>query len=135
MPEVLPSGLPADVADNEDLARFIYQSNQCNSTGAKPAAFLPPSNGQLSVARHPATPLEALKKLAASYRTDKNAYGGAMITVKLVRKQNLDVEAIEPPARHANIIGWPTHNDPDEQKSLQLLKAKALADASQMVRF
>ena len=34
----LPSGLPDVVADDEDIARFLTQSNQFNTTMAKPAA-------------------------------------------------------------------------------------------------
>ena len=37
----LPSGLPELVGDEEDLTRFITQSNHFNSFMAKPAAFLP----------------------------------------------------------------------------------------------
>jgi hypothetical protein len=41
MMTMLPSGLPERVSDNEDLSRFLTQSGQFNSLGAKPAAFLP----------------------------------------------------------------------------------------------
>lgn len=135
MPNDLISGLPAEVADTEYLARFIYQSNQFNLRAAKSVVFLPPSNYRLSVARQSADPLTELRHMAATYRTDKVAYGAAMIIVSLVRSQDLEVEADEPPIRHANIIGWPVHGDPDEQKSQQLQRAKALADASQLILF
>ena len=61
---LLPSGLPEQVADEEDLARFLTQSSQFSAVMAKPAAFLPnPKDRETSVSRHGRAPLEALWSL------------------------------------------------------------------------
>jgi hypothetical protein len=38
---MLPSGLPEQIQDEEDLARFLVQSSQFTTTSVKPSAFLP----------------------------------------------------------------------------------------------
>lgn len=45
---MLPSGLPEQIDDDEDLARFLVQGNQFNATSVKPSAFLPSPR----IARH-----------------------------------------------------------------------------------
>ena len=50
---MLPSGLPENVDDQEDLARFLTQSNRFTTKLVKAAAFLPRAQDQeTSVARH-----------------------------------------------------------------------------------
>ena len=61
---MLPSGLPEHIDDDEDLARFLVQSNQFNSTSVKPSAFLPNRQDlETSVSRHGREPLARLWEL------------------------------------------------------------------------
>jgi len=117
----LPSGLPETVADDEDLSRFLKQSNQFNSLMAKPAAFLPnPKYKNTSVFRIGNEP-ERLRltwnEIAAGQRPLK---GAAICKARHVREIQLEVLASEPPPVHANIEGWPwLENDPELQKARQ----------------
>ena len=49
----------------------------------------------------------------------RNLHGRAEIEAGAVRKNDLDVVSVEPPPRHANIVGWP-ENDKSRQKILAL---------------
>ncbi|HRI43682.1 MAG TPA: hypothetical protein PLL78_07380 [Fimbriimonadaceae bacterium] len=132
---VLDSGLPDAVGDDERLARLVHERSKFNSAGAKPAAFVPPANGALSVARHSAEPVEELERLALEYLGGKRAYGAATLLASEVRTIGLDVLAEEPPPRHANILGWPTSTDEDEQKAQRKLRALELASKAGWVAF
>jgi len=67
----LPSGLPEHVGCDEDVARFLTSSGHYNASAVKPAAFMPnPRNGETSVFRHGAEPMDDLKAIA---RTDVTA--------------------------------------------------------------
>jgi hypothetical protein len=132
----LPSGLPEGVSDNEDLSRFLTQSGQFNSLGAKPAAFLPsPKHRNTSVFRIGYDP-ERLRQVFKETATgDRNLKGVAICRTEAIRAIPLDVVAEEPPPGHANIEGWPWLNDdPEEQKAKQLELAAQVAQASSMVR-
>lgn len=135
MADLLPSGLPTEVDDNELLARFIYDSIQVNRLGAKPSAFKPPPNLRLSVARKSADPLMELVQLAASYRDHKPAHGAAMVMAGKVRLAGLDIQSSEPPHRHAVILGWPVDEDEEEQRSKRLEIALALSTESKLILF
>lgn len=133
---MLPSGLPEHVGDNEALSRFLTQSGQFNSLGAKPAAFLPsPKHRNTSVFRigNDAERLrQTFKETAAGDRTLK---GVAICRTAAIRAIPLDVVAEEPPLGHANIEGWPwLSEDPEAQKAKQLELAAQIASASSMVR-
>lgn len=135
----LPSGLPEHVADGEDLARFLTSSGHYNTAAAKPAAFMPnPKNGETSVFRHGAEPFEELKSIAqAEVGADRRIHGAAIVKASVVREAKLEVQAKEPPPRHADIVGWPwSKDDPDigkaEQKELAALIAQK---ASAPLRF
>jgi len=53
----LPSGLPEYVGDDEDLARFLTQSNHFSASRVKPSAFLPnPKYTNTSIFRMRADP-------------------------------------------------------------------------------
>lgn len=131
----LPSGLPDAVGDNEDLARILRQSSSFSSSGVKPSAFLPAKDGATSVVRHGAEPPASLWNVAIDIvGVQTKFYGAAIVATAIVRKEKLDVVADEPPPRHANIIGWPSHPDPDEEKARRKEVALALASASRLLR-
>lgn len=131
----LPSGLPEIVGDHEPVARFVGQSNKFNSLGAKPAAFLPPSNGQTSVGRHGATPLDSLMALAVSFLGEAKVYGAAVVGTRQVRDTGLAVTPEEPPDRHANLHGWPVNVDRDMERAERLVIAQQLVRESNWVSF
>lgn len=128
----LPSGLPEDVGDDEDLPRFLTQSSHFTAAATKPAAFMPaPRGNETSVSRHGREPLEALWRLGQTAAGERKLYGAAFVKAGQVRTINLDVIASEPPPRHAVIRGWPVAaTDPRERKAMQLDLAIALASAA-----
>lgn len=128
----LPSGLPEQVADDEELARFLVQSNQYNTVMVKPAAFLPsPKDRETSVSRHGANPLDRLWELGTAAAGGRNLHGAAIIRSQVVTEAQLTVDANEPPPRHAVIRGWPWDaDDPVLQKAQQKERASILASAA-----
>lgn len=132
----LPSGLPEHVADDEELSRFLTQSNQFSSIGPKAAALLPnPKHRNASVFRGEDIP--SLRQTFEAARTDgRQAKAVALFRTFVVRQIGLDVIAEEPPMAHANIEGWPWFEaDPELQKARQLELAGSLAGDSRLVRF
>ena len=89
-----------------------------------------PRNGETSVFRHGAEPLEELKAIAqAEVGADRRIHGAAIVKAGVVREAQLEVRAKEPPPRHADIIGWKwSMEDPGfgkaEQKELAALIAQ-----------
>lgn len=113
LPHMLPSGLPEIVADDEPIARFLTSSSQFSGTKrmVKPGAYMPDQNGRKSVFRHGAESLDALQSLSAT-SLSSTAHGVAMCRAKDIRAAQLDLEASEPPLRHADIVRWPLNDDP-----------------------
>lgn len=135
----LPSGLPDHVDDGEDLARFLTSSGHYNATAVKPAAFMPnPRNGETSVFRHGAEPLDDLKMIAQNeVGTERRIHGAGIVKAKHIREAKLEARAGEPPPRHADLIGWPwSANDPDFSKASQKELAALIAQkAGQPIKF
>ena len=135
----LASGLPEHVSDDEDLARFLTSSGHYNACSVKPAAFMPnPRNGETSVFRHGAEPLDELKAIAQTeVGVDRSIHGAAIVKAGVVREATLEVRAKEPPPRHADIIDWPSsENDPDLAKAQQKKLAALIAQkAGALLRF
>ena len=117
----LPSGLPDVVADDEDIARFLTQSSQYNTTMVKPAAFLPnPTGHETSVSRHGREPSQRLWQLGLAAAGERTLQGAAIFKALVVRNAGLELIADEPPELHAAIRGWPWfENDPAMQKAQQ----------------
>lgn len=135
--EMLPSGLPKLVDDEEGLARFLTSSSQFNAAGVKPSAFLPnPKNGETSVFRHGSHPSESLWRIAEEHLpANRNLHGAALCTAKHVRSASLDVVSKEPPPRHANIVGWPSSSIyPELGKAEQMERAILIAQQASFVR-
>lgn len=129
---MLRSGLPEHVGDDEDLARFLTQSNQFNETMVKPAAFLPnPRDKETSVSRHGREPVKSLWELGLAATGSRKLYGAAIFKAHIVREARLEVVADEPPPCHAVINGWPwIEGDPEEQKAKQKQLATTIASAA-----
>jgi hypothetical protein len=131
-----PSGLPERVGDDEDLARFLTQSNQYNSVMIKPSAFLPsPKDRETSVSRHGCEPVNDLWVLGLQAAGCRNLHGAALFKAIVVREAMLEVEEDEPPSRHAVICGWTwNENDPLLQKAKQMEMALVIASHATLLR-
>lgn len=126
----LSSGLPERVSDDEDLARFLTSSGHYNATVVKPSAFMPnPRNGETSVFRHGAEPMEALKSIAQTeVGAERRIHGAAIVKASVVREASLEVRAKEPPPRHADLVGWKwSIEDPEFGKAEQKELAAVIA--------
>lgn len=137
MAVVLPSGLAEIVDGEEDLARFLTSPSQFNAMGAKPSAFLPnPRNGETSVFRHGSQSSASLWRIGAEHVAGiRKVHGAAIVKAKHVHSAGLDVVAIEPPPRHANIVGWPSSQiDPEMAKAEQRERALLIVQHAEVVR-
>ena len=132
---MLPSGLPEQVHDEEDAARFITSKKHFNTSGAKPSAFFPsPKDGATSVFRQSAMPREALWRTGDDNLNVHRIYGAAMTTAYQVRSASLEILSKEPPPRHANITGWPVNTgDPELQKAAQIEQALLISEHSELI--
>ncbi|MGD9629225.1 MAG: hypothetical protein AB7V18_08270 [Pyrinomonadaceae bacterium] len=114
----LPSGLPEQIDDNEDLVRFLTSSGHYNSSIVKPSAFLPSPNGnETSVSRHSRKPAKRLWEIGLTAAGARTLHGAAFFKARDVRRYQLEVIADEPPDRHAAIRNWPLNTDPILQKA------------------
>lgn len=127
----LLSGLPENVSDDEDLARFLTVSGHFNTIGIRHIAFMPnPKDGETSVFRHAAKPAKELWRIGDANIVNGTLHGAAIIKAKDVRVNELTVLSDEPPLRHAAIQNWPMDNDPDLRKAHQKELALRLANAA-----
>lgn len=134
--EILPSGLAEIVADDEDLARFLTSSGQFNSTMVKHTAFLPnPKDHATSVFRHGAAPVDSLWRIGLEHAAvGRTLHGAAICKAQHVRSALLEVQANEPPQRHADIVGWPVQPaNPEMEKAQQKELAMNIAQYAQLV--
>lgn len=127
---MLPSGLPDEVDDDEDLARFLTQRSYFNSSQVKHTAFLPSGAGETSVSRHGAEPSERLWDLGRTAAGPRKLHGAAILKASVVRELALTILADEPPSFHAVIRNWPRDSDPDLEKSKRKELAMVLAGAA-----
>ena len=133
---MLPSGLPERVTDPEPLSRFLTSDSQFNSVMQKPSAFMPgPADAKTSVFRHAPDPLPALWAIAdREIGLGRRVRAVAVLIGSEVRRAKLDVEAHEPPPRHANIVGWPSDSgDPEKMRAQRKELALLLAQAAKLV--
>lgn len=84
----------------------------------KPRAFMP-RDGETSVFRTAGLELSEILDIGVqevAAPRGRTLYGLGQLDSRDVRETRLDIQANEPPPRHANIVGWP--GDPAEQLSL-----------------
>ena len=131
---MLPSGLPERVADEEELSRFLTQSNLFKGDIVKPAAFLPsPKHRNTSVFR---TGEDRQRWQAAwtAAQGERELKAVAIVQTAEIRLASLDVFAQEPPLRHANIERWPwLDHDLEMQKAAQKELAAVIASKARAV--
>lgn len=126
----LPSGLTNEVKPVETLARFLRSSSHvAKSTGRiKAAGFLPAPDDDTSIFRVTGVEDSEIKKLGLEHVPQSAKHGAALVTARTVLEEDLKIVPHEPPARHANIRGWPTALDAQLQKNQRRLKAAAIAE-------
>ncbi len=111
---MLPSGLPEKVSNEEPLARFLNSSRLFNTSGRiKPAAFMP-RDGETSVFRVDTMGDDELWETGEKHLDlpkGRQIHGVAFVSTRNVWTSGLDIEAKEPPPRHANILGWQEGDD------------------------
>lgn len=118
---MLCSGLPSLVGNDEDLIRFVYQRSDLSANGIKFNAFMPAPKLELSVTRCNRAQLNEIQSIEATNgRLDKTLHGAGAVKADLVRAIGLDAVASEPPAKHANIIGWPPEKEKQKLLALKL---------------
>ncbi len=134
---MLPSNPLKEVRDDEDLTRFLTQSNHSSSMGVKPAAFLPSAkNRTTSVFRLSDDRIRMQETFAKYLHPHLTMKGAAVIAAHRVRAAGLHVRASEPPPRHADLENWPwIQEDPALEKARQKEIAVKLAGESRLVRF
>jgi hypothetical protein len=57
-----------------------------------------------------------------------NHHGAAITLTASIRKAGVEALAHEPPPKHANLRGWPKHEDPELQKAQRKAVATRIAD-------
>jgi hypothetical protein len=132
---LLPSGLEDQVHDAETLARFCTSSSWITKmTGrVKHQAFLPAPDHDTSVYRVCGMLPQEICDHAERYFVDTDNqphkhHGAALIEATSVRAAGIDATAHEGPPHHANLRGWPRHEDPELQKSRRKEVATKIAD-------
>jgi len=131
---MLPSGLHEHIIDEEDLARFLTQSSQYNTTMVKPSAFLPtPNDQETSISRHGRDPGDTLWTIGRVAAGPRRLHGAAIFKAHAVRRAALDVLSAEPPDRHGVIRGWPCDPDPEFQKAQHKERAIMIASAADLL--
>lgn len=71
-----------------------------------------PRNGETSVFRHGAEPLDELKTIAqVEVGAERRIHGAGVVKAGVIREATLEVRAGEPPPLHADIVGWPWQKD------------------------
>jgi hypothetical protein len=117
----------AAISEHEPLTRFIFNRN-CFGAGSWHAFEPHPDDRKTSVFRVVDLSEEAVWTLHTHIATNRALKGRADLFAAAAYKNGLDVEASEPPAKHADIIGWPLERDK------VMLIAKELAAEAQFLR-
>jgi hypothetical protein len=106
------------------LTRFIFQQNQFHA-GQRTIghrAFLPPRDNKLSVFATNKLREKSVwavgRRIAAARK--RNLHARADIPNYEVEKHRLQVIRDEPPRRHRNVVGWPSHAQKDDLKLIAM---------------
>jgi len=127
-----PASIP-EVAGDELLARFIYQSSHIRPSDqtVKPNAFLPPANLLCSVTRHLQATEDELWSVGQDGGQQRGAtlYGRADLHADVCTTHGLPVlkAPIQGNPNHADITGWPA------DKPAQKIIAQELAAVAALV--
>lgn len=113
------------IAPSETLSRFILQSNSIKTSNStvKYTAFLPYPHVELSVFRISGISDDEIWDIgdrAVAPKRGRQILGRADISALNVTTKDLEVRPNEPPARHANITGWPDEKSKQKEIALEL---------------
>ena len=127
---VSPARPPLELLETDTMSRFLTSKKNHFSRAknvVKPAAFLPPSDLQLSVFCTTAVPDHDLWRLGDEFVAKPRGvtvYGTGDITVRAVADAALSCDPNNDPPRHVNLIGWP------KDDAAQLMIATKLASTA-----
>ena len=111
------------------VSRYILSRSQFSVNRVKPAAFLPPDDGRLSVFGIDGLFEAGIWSIGMTWVAQPRGatlYARADVASSAVEDSGLRVDVDNTPPRHANVIGWP------DEKSAQKLKAGILAEAASL---
>ena len=117
--------MDSEVADEEQIANFVLESNKFRSDGSvHPNAFRPGRDGERSVMRINGLSTEYVAATGQAFvgnLRDKKILGWGELNVGAVRgSRALEVLSDVPPPRHALIKGWPSERDKQDALTLFL---------------
>lgn len=132
---VLPSGLSEKLTDAEEVARFLTSSSWFAATTGrvKHQAFLPAPDNDTSVIRIADRTAAALWGDARTNLQGHRFHGAGVVRVGVVRENELDTVADEPPPFHANLRGWALDADPECQKAKRKATAISIAEEARLI--
>lgn len=104
---------PAQVGDEEPLARYVFSADHVRKTdqSVKPDAFIPHPHLDLSVTRHlglAEDQIWAHGKVVSAQR-QRPLIGRADVTAATFRREGLQPSSapVTTNAHHVNVVGWP----------------------------
>ena len=130
--DLLESGLPKDVEDRETLTRYLVSKSHLKKPNRVKANALMPRNNETSVYRSDRLDNDTIRSIGDSLNVH-NVFGHAEFSASTVREASLDILAKEPPKYHANIIGWPSGSNPDDEKARRQEIALLIANSASLV--
>jgi len=113
----LPTSLPSDPTADELTTRYLHQASHFvpSRSRVKPRAFHPaPKDHKTSVFRIRGLSERQIWQIGDVYVASvvaRKILARADVSVTQVQSVGLQVEADEPPRRHANITGWASEKD------------------------
>ena len=114
--------MPVD--PNEELARFAVEKSYYRADNTvRHNAYMPDQKKAVSVFRQIGLSEAEIWELGTVYvgaRRNRPLLGRAVIHAFHVLSQELSVEIVEPPPRHADILGWPYEHEKQKEKALEL---------------
>jgi len=128
-----PTNVPA-VEPNELLARYIFSKRHFSQENrrVKAGAFLPASNGELSVTRHREATQDELWQVGHDIAQVRDltfhCRGDVLSSTCASQRLNVEAAPIEGNPNHANVVGWPM-----EDKAAMKLIAEEIAVAAKFV--
>jgi hypothetical protein len=107
---------PRRLQGEEALSRFITQRSDYSPkhNKARPRAFVPFPHQALSVFRTSGLNEPAVWRIGeifVSQPLERTLYGRAELTVEEISRAGLRLFVDDIPARHADVVGWPTPKD------------------------
>jgi hypothetical protein len=121
--------MQGEIADQESLAVFVFDSNKMKAVHVHWRAFLPDRRGERSFFRIDGlsnAQITAIGRTQAGDDRNQVLHGWGQLRAAAVRaKPPLTLRADEPPDRHGVIEGWPTELEQRNELALALSTSAA----------